>query len=68
MAFLDHDVGDPRPVVLLQADAGLPDGNQLRPGHLKHNGTNKEFYLIYLRLTCEDSGRVSKCFIAVLKY
>lgn len=42
VAFLDHDVGDPRPVVLLQADAGLPDGDQLRPRHLKHNDTHKK--------------------------
>lgn len=35
MTLLDHNVGDARPVVLLQTDAGLPDGYQLRPGHLK---------------------------------
>ncbi|KAG7283334.1 hypothetical protein CRUP_000860 [Coryphaenoides rupestris] len=29
MAFLDHDVGDARLVVLLQLDAGIPDGQQL---------------------------------------
>lgn len=40
VAFLDHDVGDPWPVVLLQADAGLPDGDELRPRHLKHKDRN----------------------------
>lgn len=47
MAFLDYDVGDPWPVVLLQADAGLPDGDQLRPGHLKNTMTQTKvlFYL-----------------------
>lgn len=46
VAFLDHDVGDPRPVVLLQADAGLPDGDQLRPRHLKHNDTHLMLMLV----------------------
>lgn len=26
VTFLNHDVGDARPVVLLQTDTGLPDG------------------------------------------
>lgn len=34
MSFLHDDVGDPRLVVLLQADAGLPDRQQLVVQHL----------------------------------
>lgn len=34
MAFLYDDVGDPRLVLLLQADAGLPDRQQLIVQHL----------------------------------
>ena len=35
MAFLDHDVGDARLVVLLKADTGLPDRQQLVVQHLE---------------------------------
>lgn len=34
MTLLDHDVGDARPVILLQTDASLPDGYQLWPRDL----------------------------------
>lgn len=37
VAFLHHYVGDTGPVVLLQADAGLPDGNELWPSNLMKN-------------------------------
>lgn len=37
VTFLDHDVGDPRLVLLLQADAGLSDGQQLIVQHLQRN-------------------------------
>ena len=38
VSFLDHDVGNARPVILLQTDAGLTDGYQLWPRHLTtHN-------------------------------
>ena len=36
VTFLDHDVRDSGPVVLLQTDAGLPDGDELGPGYLEH--------------------------------
>lgn len=36
VTFLDHNVGNARPVILLQTDAGLPDGYQLGPCYLFH--------------------------------
>lgn len=37
VTLLNHNVGDARPVVLLQTDAGLPDGYELWPSHLRGN-------------------------------
>lgn len=37
VTLLNHNVGDARPVVLLQADAGLPDGDELWPSNLAGN-------------------------------
>lgn len=35
VTFLDYNVGNARPVILLQTDTCLPDGYKLRPCHLK---------------------------------
>lgn len=34
VTFLNYNVGNARPVILLQTDTRLPDGYQLRPRHL----------------------------------
>lgn len=53
VAFLHHDVSDAGLILLLKADTGLPDGQQLIIQHLRWKSTNFKFIQIQTVAVCQ---------------